>query len=107
MAGLFKVFNSDFDLCYNEREQVWRMTTFGEEEIDEKVDWPEGLSKMARWIKNCKKQMKLNKNFIFIFCLILIISLIFLGVGRKASHAKSEYCVEGIQLFNKDMFCWQ
>ncbi|CEL90760.1 hypothetical protein [Streptococcus sanguinis] len=51
--------------------------------------------------------MKLNKKFfIFIFCLILtsVASLTFFLGGNKKEYAKSEYCVEGIQLFNKDKY---
>ncbi len=58
---------------------------------------------MVNELKSGGKQMKLNKKlFIFIFCLILtsVASLTFF-LGGKKEYA-SEYCVEGIQLFNKD-----
>ena len=77
--------------------------------IDEKK-WNDSEDYQNKWLDELKsggKQMKLNKKlFIFIFCLILtsVASLTFFLGGKKKEYAKSEYCVEGIQLFNKDKY---
>ena len=51
--------------------------------------------------------MKLNKKFFIFLGGLLLASVVFftffLG-GKKKEYAKSEYCVEGIQLFNKDKY---
>ena len=72
--------------------------------------WIDSEDYQNKWLDELKsggKQMKLNKKlFIFIFCLILtsVASLTFFLGGKKKEYAKSEYCVEGIQLFNKDKY---
>ena len=72
--------------------------------------WIDSEDYQNKWLDELKsggKQMKLNKKlFIFIFCLILtsVASLTFFLGGKKKEYAKSEYCVEGIQLFNKEKY---
>ena len=72
--------------------------------------WIDSEDYQNKWLDELKsggKQMKLNKKFFIFLGGLLLASVVFftffLG-GKKKEYAKSEYCVEGIQLFNKEKY---